>query len=307
MYTVSDSFKLTCFVWNGKENEIGSDCYPVMISNNAKYLYFMRAGSLYVQTGLKDDKREKLGDGVSGSYANRDLSQLVFETGTKCYISRDGGAAELLSDRAQAPLFLQGVAGLWVNKIISFDILSFSNTFYQSAEQAIVRINGEYKASSIVKGISYANLADDGKTLTYLRNSRIYKVNGSDDRLETVQVVDENAILFSAAADGGALYYLNGEYNLFYQKGTGKPVAVASGLSDGINGEYTLFKNTFFYIYDSKLYSAKGGKASPVPGIGGDVTSILSSAFEIIVTAEDAGKTLMYYSSNGKTFERLND
>jgi hypothetical protein len=307
---VNDDDEHIGIVWDGKENELGENYTPVAVADGMKYVYYTNDnGVLYVQKGKNSENRERLGETYSsGISVNRDLSQIVFSSVSETYISRNGGEKEELSGNVMIFIFPDGTAARRNDDGIQlYGISNFANTFYQGYE-GIVYINGKYEANSVVRGAENVMLADDGKTLTYIRNGDIYKVNGMSKNAEPEEIVSNDAERFTAVSNGSAVFFVNEDDELYYQKGKGKPVLISEDVEFGQYGsaQGSLFKgDTLFYISDDELYFSSGGKGKAVSGIEGDVSYVGAGVSGVTVYADDGGDSLRYFSGDGKKFTLL--
>ena len=308
-YATIDDDELRGYIWDGKTHDLGKEIQPIAVSNGAKYIYYIKSGSTYVQKGISGDNREKLGDNIGAFNTNKDLSQVVFNYNGKAYISRNGNRRESLSGelsfiiRPRSTSYSHGGTGSILG------ISSFADTFYRSQEGTIIIINSKFEANSIVKNVDIISLADDGKTLTYLRNNSIYKVNGSNSNAEPVQIVNGGVNYFVMTSDGGAVYFVNEDSEMFYQKDKNKPVLVTDDFSFnyGAGVGFGLFKgNTMYYISDDELYVSTGTRGKLVGGFEGDVISLSFDIQAIYVSVNDDGDFQTYRSTDGQKFELMN-
>jgi hypothetical protein len=305
-YVNKSGDRFTGIVWNGKETELGRDAYPAAVSNGAKYIYFTRNDAMYVQRGFDDSKREKLGDGVTALITNKDLSQAVYNTSDRAYISIKGGQRETLSGTVNGFILPQATASFYsLSGVTVYGLDSFANTFYKSKDDALMRINKKFETDSVVRNVDNVFLAGDGKTLNYLRSSSIYRVNGRSTRAEPVRIVAGDVAYFTATDDGKAVFYRDVIDELYYQKGESKPVMVSNDLKK--DGSYSLFKGkTLYYINgDDELCASSGGRGARIGGINGEVKWVGGSQFHVYARTDDYGDSLLYRSANGKKFNLI--
>ncbi|MDR2665080.1 MAG: zinc ribbon domain-containing protein [Oscillospiraceae bacterium] len=295
----SDDGDFVAYIWDGKSSEVGKNKAPVAVSDGGRYFYYRnKDGTLYVQKGARDDTKQRLGDGRVGAF-NRDLSQVIFDNGDKSYISVKGGERRGLLGGYYRLIVPYGTQQAYSSGII-YGVSSFANSFYESGNGNIVRITGKFAAESVVKSISGGSpyLADDGKTLLYIKNDDVYKINGMRPGAEATKLASD-VEGFIPTSKGDAIYYGDDDEEVFYQKGLAKPKSlgdaesVASGLFEG---------KTLFFVEDGELRSATGEKvtSSGFKGIDEDVSYVGASVFHVSVTDEENVK---YVSFDGKKFE----
>ncbi|MCL2627103.1 MAG: zinc ribbon domain-containing protein [Oscillospiraceae bacterium] len=304
-FVTADGDRHTGIVWDDKINELGRGTSPVAISDNARYIYYIRDDSLYVQNGLKGDDREKLGDNVNSIIVSKDLSQVIYNSNSRAYISRKGGAREALSGSIGSFVLPMGTGSTYMtNNVRILGVTNFSNTFYRNTDSAIIRINSKYETDSVVRSVNNAYLANDGRTLTYMRNDRIYKVNGMAPQAEPIQIVSGEVTSFIATSNGSAVYFVNDASELLYQKETGKPTTVTSDFSS--RSAYSLFKgSTLFYVSDKELFVSTGARGRRVSGFDGDVQSVSADLFSVDVISSEYGDTSYYRSTDGNKFDLI--
>lgn len=312
-YVDYDGSNYIGFVWsNGKSTELGKGIAPIAVADGARYIYYYRNDSLYVQQGISGDEREKLGDNVYTLYANTDLSQVVYNYDSKSYISIDGGKRESLSSSTISRFILpSGTASYYSSTIVQYGITDFRDMFYVNNDNAIIHIDGKYETSSVVKNIdsAYQNvyLADDARTLFYLKNGSIYKVRGDSTKDDATELVDSDVVAFIATASGDAVYYIDEAYDIYCQKGTNKSTLVTSDFPYSYTGEgYGLYNgNTFFYVADGGLYSSTGERGKLVTGLTGEIQYATASYLSIFVSSDNDGEILHYRSVDGTNFEMI--
>ncbi|MDR1687877.1 MAG: hypothetical protein LBS21_04610 [Clostridiales bacterium] len=310
------------FVWDGSEHELGKNRMPFAVADGAKYIYYGNENEvIYVQKGKNNENREQLGDAdIASVAANRDLSQIVFRTDAKSYISRNGKTKEPLSGLMYFLIMPSGTAMQKTeDNIPVYSVSNFADTFYISGEGGVMHINSKYETSSVVKEVSSAFLADNGKTLTYTQNGKIYKLNGAKKNAEPVEIVADDIVRFAVVSDGSAVFFSNEDNELYYQKGKNKPVLVSSNVSISppyyfpsyyfpyLNAQGALFNgDTIYYASENKLYYSNGGAGKLVSGIDDDVDYVMADENGIFVYAGNDSVSFSYYSRDGKNFILLN-
>jgi hypothetical protein len=312
--------RLTGVIWrNGKETELGRDITPVAVANGAKFIYFNRATTdsndwpitvLNVQRGFNENRRERLGDGISATWFNRDLSQIIFtastNSGSRSFISVNGRERQQLTGSVSSFAAPYGIASF--GNILGFN--NFKNTFYVSTEAALLRIKGNWETERIHSSVDGAVfLADNGKTLTYMRNANtrndasIFRVNGMKNGAEPDRIVDRDGDMFASTKNGKAIFYRNDDGDVIFQRGRNE-TTVSSERSRG----WTIFKGTtLFYINDeNELLFSSGNRGTRISGLDGDVQWVSANMHDILVQTRDGNDTLYYHSTNGRTFRKVN-
>jgi hypothetical protein len=313
----NDNIRHTGIVWNGKENELGRDVFPVAVANGAKYIYLNRGGNdgrtLWVQRGFNENNRERLGDNVHSVFFNRDLSQAVFASNSRSFISINGGQREPLSGMAYGLIVPANTATHYSWGDTSYTIYgvrNFANTFYYNSDSALVRINNKYEAESIVRNIDMAYLANDGKTLTYIssRNNNIFRIDGLRKDAEGLRITDRYTEYFIPTNDGSAIFFIDEDGDIYYQKGSSRAVSVSNDFSFSWwwGSVFALHRgNTLFYISNSELNSSTGARGRRISGLDGDIVSVEATMFDMVVRTSEGGNTMIYHSTDGQRFKLI--
>ncbi len=313
------------FYYDGQRHELGKGVEPVAIANEAKLVYYVKNDKFYVQKGDNKDNRENLGRAVSVSAFNKDYTQVLYKSDddSNLYISQDGKPEQIISesvleynalvpygigslriDNRHGMAYGYGLSGdesMWCYSVVGVD--SFKNTYFKDFG-SVCYIDNDFKASQIIISANTVKISNDGKTIFFSQDDGIYKIIGSNKNAEAVKLAEEDIVNFYPADDGKAVYFLTDNGDLYYQKGTGKPVLVSDELSVYYY-DIAVFNNLIFYTVDSELYSSSGSKGTLVDGINCDVSSVSSSKYGVTVEAYDNGDARIYYSRDGKTFELI--
>jgi hypothetical protein len=293
------------FYYNGEIISLGKDIVPTAISNDAKYVYYEKEDSFYVQKGAEEDTKNKLGENVNDYYFNLDLSQVVYSSNGKAYLSRNGGYKEILASDISS--FLLPSDTVYDGSIIG--VADFSDTFYINDSQEIAYIDGKYGADVILESVHNPQLANDGKTIHYLKDESIYKINGKIKYANMNEIVEEDVADFLATSDGASVYYATTDEELYYQKGTQKPVFVGDDPTNGFRN-WTLYRdNSLLFINDDKLYIATGKKVEAVTEVEDEVDFLFNINIDnwikgIIFVFNDNDNEYFYYSFDGSGFIR---
>jgi len=311
--TTDSSGKNTGVIWNGKTTDLGKDIEPFAISNGAKYIYYIRNNYIrnntyYVQKGTNTDTREKLCDNMSNLFANKDFSQIVYSDNSNTYISVNGGGRQTLSGVVNEFVVPDSSAAFNASNtdMVIYGISGFADTYYQNSANTLVYINNKLESSNVARGVSSAFLADNGKTLTYLRSGTIYKKRSNNANAQDEKIVNKDVTSFAATADGNSVFYTTAD-ELFYQKGKGKPVTVSNDLSyRNAIPSISLFKgSTLFFISDDELYYSTGGKGRLAGGVDGSVSSVSANKFAVYARSVDTNSHLEYISTDGNSFKLI--
>ncbi|MDR3209587.1 MAG: zinc-ribbon domain-containing protein [Oscillospiraceae bacterium] len=287
------------YYWSGKATSLGKNKEPRAIADGAKYVYYFKGSTFYVQKGAKDDTKTKLGDDASGIIFNRDLSQAVYNSDGAAYITRNGGEKKKLSGELSSFLAPTGTQ----NARSVYGVASFADTFYKNGAGAIIRVTAKFETVSVAKSVDTVYLAGDGKTLFYLKNESVYSVSGLKANADAKELTgSEDVTEFRILADGKTFYFVNDDDELFYQKGAAKAKQIGEIDSDAYNALAVYKGKTLYFISDGELFSAAGAKTAAVKGVVDELDYVTAGPFSVTISNTDDE---YYYSTNGAKFTLL--
>ena len=294
--TMKDGEGTGCF-WNGKSIvKIGKERNPLGIANGAKYVYFTKDGTLYVQQGDKEDTRQKVSGNISRAVLNQDGSEILVYDGEDMRISVKGGEAKKLGSGSWSMLAPAGVMSDSSGKLTVWGVSTFGDKFFRNTtDDKIIYVSKKLETRSVVKNASSITLMDDNKTLFYLKNDNLYKINGAKEDAEAEKLASDVED-YEVLPDGKTVFYINDDDELMVQKGTGKASKITDDVKDN---SFILFQGKIYYISDDALYVTSGGKAEKVT-VKGDVEAFGKQGdfFLMVLTDED----VVYVSADGKKF-----
>ncbi|MDR1689949.1 MAG: zinc ribbon domain-containing protein [Clostridiales bacterium] len=324
-YVAYDGGDKVGYVWDGKEHEIGEDTIPIAVSDGAKYIYYKKTDTLYVQKGTKGDEREKLSEiplAIS-LMLNKDLSQVIYSKfdeneGTKSYISRSGGEGEFLSDQMIGRLIIpSGTKRLSCDYdlftfIDLYPVSDFSDTFGRTTGTSceLYRITQKYDAINIGMDIdtvySGVFLADDGKTMIYSRDGSVYKINGMEENPNPERIFTGDVLRFLAVSDGSAVFYVKNNNEIYYKKGKDEPTLVSDDQIDEnspkVAQSVLLNGKTLYYAIGNELYFSEGAKGKLVNEFEFDIYGVSIEGGAVIVSTyiDERG-----YDPNIRSYEQI--
>lgn len=313
----TNSFK--GFIWDGSEKELGKNKTPLALSNGGKYIYYLKgsideidsnSATVYVQKGTNDDTKQKLGD-VSYTmefYLNADGTQALLVENDKTYVSVKGGERIKISGSDCTLVLPQNTQRCIGEIVTTMGIKSFADMYYCTNSNSgggykLLYVNKNFEASTAANNVdSYIYLADDGKTLYYLKGDSIRRINASKSGSEAETLIEDDVLRFCTTKDGKTIFFVTDEGELYGCKGGKKTKLLTDDLDNF--AAYALYGgDTIYYISDGELYSSKGDKTTKISGFSGDVVSVYCSYFGITVHCSDDGDINIYRSSDGKNYD----
>jgi hypothetical protein len=309
-YSGSGDYSYESFVWKGKSKSVGKDTQIIAVSDNYKYIYYVKNDNYYAQKKLNTDKKIKLGDSVESLRFNSDMSQCFYsEEGKAKIVSK---AKEINSLKDSGSLMTPSditVKRESTDKYSRYGIANFKDTFYTTYD-TVYHIDNKLQATKVIK-CDGAYLGKNAKTVFYIKdpgqNGEIYKINGKKENAEpTLLVSDEyEPSSFVVTDNGKGIYYANDDDEIYYQRGTGKSKQVGELEEGDYLDKTNLYKGKYLYwVEDAEVKRVKGsGNSKTVGNFYGDVTGVYCALDYINVSSTDDGEDYEYLSTNGKKFE----
>ncbi len=305
-HTMNEDGEHYGYYYDGKLHELGKGILPVAIADSAKVVYYMKGDNAFVQKGDKTETRIKLGknDSMETGFYNEDLTELLYSVYTdgdiKTYIVADANEKIQLKGELTEMLLPSNTFD-WYG--VAVGVSTFAETYY-FGEGSVYYINKNYEAEKVTNfsdDNTQVQLCDDGKTLIYRRGDSIYKLNGTNAKADPQELVGDADSLIAITGDGSAMFYINEEDEIMFQKGTKKPQRVtdeydrcAEALFDG---------KILYYIYDEELYQSSGSFGTVVEdrnlyNVYG--VKVTQSYIQVYCYKKE------YLSFDGKAFRELN-
>ena len=287
------------FIYDGQEHELGRNRTVRGLANGAAYIYYTKEGDngerpLYVQKKYKDDTAARLASSYTSLYFNQDLSEVLFFDGERTYYCAKGG--EKQQTFRYRPSILLPANTETEGSVLG--VKTFIGCFFYN-DGKVVRLNKDMTTDTVARGLSGsgdARLSTDGKTIVFLKEGKLRRVDGSQNDPEARELA-EDVKSFTGSRDLQNIYYVS-DGEILAIKGTGKATRVAE--------EYDLMNvldgRTLIYAEDELLFTSTGGKGKKVNSFESDVTSVSVYGKLALVTLKDGS---VYYTTNGKDFTTL--
>ncbi len=317
---------VTYYFTGNKEYKLGFDITVYAIADGAKYIYFGDGDgindNLYVQRGTNENNRVKLSSAfrdigyvITGYLMlNRDLGQAIFKSGDDCYISVDGKEPHLVaSDNIIIPLVsfypeYRPTTFPYICSARDFSGTPFPLSDKDASQTSICYFSDKYELIESGEYLPHASIyfnSPDGKTLYYLMNNSLMKLNLTGMEEKTM-VVEENGVddFLGATNDGLVFYVVNGE--VYSQKGLNGRVKVADAPEyhryyPGFE-YYHGFKDRVYTVADGKLVCSAGDRFDTVEELS-DVLFIDVTELILSVGTEDG----YYFTADGDNFIKIAD
>ncbi|MBQ7445470.1 MAG: zinc ribbon domain-containing protein [Clostridia bacterium] len=305
------------YMVNGKEYDLGKNRRVFAISNNAKYVYFIKESgegsiSFYVMKNGNEDDAVKLFTSESySSYSgilmfNRDLSQILYEKEGKSYVCADAKEPQKIFSSSASILAVpiygnsNNNTGAFIYDIAGFadNIYAYSSDSSDSSTLKFAYLNKNYESETIVSASSVnVRTSEDYKTLYVLKNGNLLKCNGKNPSAEPVKLIEDEIDNLTYVTGNKVCYTYDDE--ILVKTGNNKPVKI---VDESDVKDFGFFKGKGYFVTDDKLKYSDGGKAQTVPKLN-DVKYLDGNDSVLIVEAED----YVFYSVDGTTFTKLYD
>ncbi len=242
---------IRCYVYaDGESKKVFEGGNIIAISDNGKYIYCLKTDEetstkeLYV-TNLKGEKTKIAAD-VTTQFTNDDCTQVVFRSDNKWYASVKGGEKIRIEGISSSVSTLYPIAEIY-DDFRDLMFVGVSDDF----EISVYKLNSKWTAEKLAGGIEDIGVSDDGETIYYLKNEKLY-ILGEDEAIE------DEVKSFAVTHDGSAVYFISEDDTLYFKKGTKDKKRVADDIIKVYitHDDYALFADE-----DATLYSSDNGGA----------------------------------------------
>lgn len=293
---------------NGKKAEKFSkkNAEIFAISNDAKYVYYLKDSKLYVNdTKIADSEYW-----TSDYSFNRDASQIIYSVSTKT--------------AGEYKTYLISKAGekVSIGKGSYEDVLSpngaYSKRCYNTSTFAKCAVNvsvGEDSVYYYLKNIKSAGtkisalknaemvmLLDDAKTVLFIKNKDLRSANITkpDADPKNYSGFEDDVTGFSASANGDHIYVVDADMTLYYVKSLKK----ATKIEEDINGFFSLNDGSVYFLNDDEelCYAKKSSNSKVVTDEFDGISDVDYVAEVVSILSEE-----QYGILNGKKFKKLFD
>lgn len=245
--------------------------------------------------------------------------ELLYDDNTGGAICVDGKRIVRLSSSECWPL-LPNNAELFQYSIDAFDhymgIRSYAGSFIieSSANDYstynILFVDKKYEVHRVLEGVSKSTLANDGKTILYVKDGLLYKIDGTKADAAPVQLSVSAVDDFDISPDGKTIFYID-KLGILYVVKDGRSAKVDENVYFSVSYNYGLNMtgDTLYYIKESVLYSTDGGTPrSYQDEFGYNVNDVWSDGLSVDVTVYDgAGTEREYRKMTDGTFTLIRE
>ena len=241
-------------------------------------------------------------------YYNRDCTEALFMDGEFTKVYKDGAVETvttgpcglLLPDLTER---FQFSTDAWEHFI---GIKTFAGCFLtqdNDGKTDVYYLNKQLTIQSAIHGTECVGLANDGKTVVYLRGGSLYRVNGTKKNAEPQPLLDggDQVTSFQMSPDGKTIYYTNGYDDLMMWK---------NGKSTFVKAFYDTFYlyspfinmagDTLYLVSDSVPYFVKDGMPHEITDYQGRFENLYTDGFTGFLNSEADGWEYVYRVRDGE-------
>ncbi|MDR0946870.1 MAG: zinc-ribbon domain-containing protein [Ruminococcus sp.] len=285
----------------GERIKIGKEIIPVAVSDNAKYIYYDRNDSLYVQKGNNEDSRQKLSENVYSFFLNKDYSQIFFHNSNRAYISNKGGEKITVADFISELILPVNTAVKEKSSYKTVGVDTFAGTFFNEIGDTVMYITKKFEGQeTAIDYYGYSvKLSTDEKTLIFENFDGLAKIDGTNPKAREKQIIKSDEISEVWINDNGSqIYFENYDDEILFSKNGSKPKYVGEFVDEAI-----VFKNKLYYISDGEFFVSGGKKASRITGFDDDeFYSLETLGSYMLVETELDGDYYTFYTTDGKKY-----
>ena len=307
------------YMWEDGKDPVRMDDWAQGVeamTDDGEIFYYTKADSngLYVRTDDSETCLHVTANLYFTHYYTADNRQILYNDDTGCHIcvnGRDiytvssGTCSVLLPDRAQGMQYATDSSDIYLG------LDSYAGSFVKEhssdswGKYNILFVDRNYNVHRILEDIDYSVLAEDGKTIVFMKDGLLYRIDGTKTDTRPVTISSPNVYQFAVTPDGKTVFYALQDGQLFMTDGkdTTKLADYTFIMSADYQGNASITGDTLYYITDGVLYSVKKGEEphSYPASFEGDIDSVSCDGVAVDVYTIDATETNRMYrlTSNG--------
>jgi hypothetical protein len=314
--TVDKSSTVELYLYtDGKSQKLANNMYPLAVSDDGEHIfaYEVESGDTTLEKSntsdllslyefRKDGEKVKIANNFKNEFVHftDGCTQILYVSDDKAYFHEHGkdSSVKLGNAFAITPIYPAGS-----HSIEDFCGLPVSLVSSEYGQRVYRVEKDESKVEKLASDTIEKHLTADGKTLYYVKNDSLRRVDVDDSDSEQV-LVEANIHRIHFSPDGEDIYY-SSEGTLYYVSTGIEPVEI----TDDARFSDMSRDGLYFYIdNDQTLYSTSGGEKGKE--IAYNVTHITSS-YGTVFYFTDAnfkkGVATMFYSDDGSSFENASN
>jgi hypothetical protein len=292
---------------DGENTKLGSDMDPVLVSDDAKYVYATatqkdNSGSTRTLYYFDDGEKFKIKSDFSEiEYYNEDASQILFSADGKIYFYENGEEEAVKIANGSDASIIKPEYTVAVKDLRGVPVAVINN----GANGVYVISDDPNEIEKIASDIGSYQLTEDGKTLYYTKKDTLRRVEINDASTEETLAEadsDKTTLIFYMSKDGSNVYYKDKD-TLYRLDGPKEKTRVSEDVASvRMTSDDLLLYVTKDYILYATDSDDKGDK------IDDDVCNIVNYFGTTLYFADynaKKGAATAFYSDGGDSFENV--
>lgn len=284
-------------------------CFPVAVSDNGKNFYYVDTANyenkLYFYNGKESQK--VISDCDSRFWFNNSVTEVLFTKNSKTYYytPKMEDPEKISNDQVYSILApYTATANCGYNSNIYYVAKdTFKNTVLITYD-GLSWIN--QKASDTVKiasSVSTCQISEDGQSLIYVKNNKLYKVDKISESMVSEVLYDtETVVRTIASVDLSKIYVVTDDDELHYIKKANKTERISNDISDEYDVYYNSITGKICYLEDDTLYTA-GTTSKSKSSIASDVKNINARGEGVVYYVRNDDDEVVVYFLGKKPVE----
>ncbi|MGN1339634.1 MAG: zinc-ribbon domain-containing protein [Oscillospiraceae bacterium] len=306
-WTIYDDGDILGYAWaGGKVSELDKMNRVLSVTNGGDLIYCETDSSKlgYIRNMSEDIESVKSMDSVTEFSA--DNRQLLFVSNGSTYVYDTSMESPVKLGRGTVRAMYPANGYYTANNFDNFVGRSSSGV------KRYIRKGGEYDDSiDLISSFSYSFISEDGKSLLYYNNGKVYKrdtTSEDGDKITVARsVLSTESNYFATDSNFNNIYYINYDYELMYSNGREDGISTVYD-NDSVSSVVLSTSGACPFIYDRSggegyvSYSVSGGNREKCSGVSTldwfSNSGIRAKTYIFAVNADDE----LYISSDGKNF-----
>lgn len=292
-----------------KNKEIDDDgCRAVALTDNGKTVYYLNEDyKLYIYNGKKSEKIES--DVDTSIWFNEDITELLFTKNGKTYfytpkmneaVKVCGNSMYGIELGNDAVVYYENYGNIIGTDSLKGCIFGTYDGLYWLNEK------GD-NAVRITSSASDYQISEDGKSIVYVTNGKLYKVDKLGEKIEAEKLYSDEYVDYVIASKDLSNIYITSGDELYYIKGVDKAERISNDLSSDYYSYYNSVayndaSDKIYFIENGTLMSA-GKTEKSAKEVADDVVYVTDTMDGIIYAIEDGDEYIYYFITKKDAIE----
>lgn len=292
-----------------KNKEIDDDgCRAVGLTDNGKTVYYLNEDyKLYIFNGKKSEKIES--DVDTNIWFNEDITELLFTKSGKTYFytAKMDEAVKVCSNSMYGVEMSNDAVSYYANYGIIIGTDSLKGCVLGTYDGLYWFNEKGDNAIRITSSASDYQISEDGKSIAYIMNGDLYKIDKLGEKMESAKLYDDDYVNYIIASkDLSKMYIICGD-ELYYIKGVDKAQRISNDLScdyyDYINSvAYNDASDKIYFIENGTLMAA-GKTEKSAKEVVDDVVYVKDMMEGVLYAIEEDDEYFYYFITKKDAIE----